>query len=191
MSASNNPVRTTIVGGLIFLLPFVVVVLIVGKAFSLMRAIAQPVAVALGIDRIGAFAVIDLLAILLLLGICYLAGLVATSGRGRNLHRTFDARLLDMFPRYGFIKSLTESLGGDGSQQTLKVVLVHFDDQSQLGFEVERSDTRVVVYLPGSPDPWSGAVCFVEPARVKPLDVDFRTAVKSLRLVGRGAVGLA
>jgi uncharacterized membrane protein len=191
MSKRSNPFRTTVLGGLIFLVPFVVVMLVVGKALAVTRSFATPIAQAIGFERIGGVALVDVLAALLLIGICWLAGLVATSHRGRALHERLDKKLLDLFPRYGFVKSMTESLAGDGKQATLPVVLVRFDDQSQVAFEVERTDTQVVVFLPGSPDPWSGAVSRVTPDRVQRLDVDFQTAVKSIRLLGRGMAGFA
>ena len=99
--------------------------------------------------------------------------------------------MLELFPRYTFIKSMTESLGVETIERTLKTVMVHFDDQSQIAFEVERQDGWVVVYLPGSPDPWSGAVSLVKPERVQDVDADFKAAVKCMRLAGRGAGALA
>ncbi len=187
MSERSNPFRTTALGGLIFLVPFVVAVLVVGKALAVMKSFAAPIAQAIGLERIGGVALIDLLAALLLVGVCCLAGLVAMSPRGRALHAGLDEKLLNLFPRYGFVKSMTESLAARDKEATLPVVIVRFDDQSQLAFEVERTGDHVVVFLPGSPDPWSGAVSLVTPDRVQGLDVDFKTAVKSIRLLGRGA----
>jgi len=190
MQKRVNPFRTTVYGGLIFLIPFVVVIVVGGKAFGVMRAIAQPVARWLGAERIGVIALIDLLALVLLLVVCYLAGRVATSSRGMALYQAFDEKLLNLFPRYGFVKSMTEGLGEGAQTQTFKAALVRFDDQSQLAFEVERCSQGVVVYLPGSPDPWSGAIALVEPDRVQLLDTDIKTAVKCLRVAGRGATAL-
>lgn len=189
MKKHANPFRTTVLGGIVFLIPFVVTLLIVGKAFAVMRYVAAPIAQAAGIDHIGAFAVIDLVAASLLVGVCWIAGRLATSRRGQGLHQALDEKLLNLFPRYGFLKSMTESLAIDANQKTatLPVVLVRFDDQLQLAFEVERTRQHVVVFLPGSPDPWSGGVSLVTPDRVEQMDVDFKTAVKSIRLLGRGA----
>jgi uncharacterized membrane protein len=190
MKSKRSAFSTTALGGLVFLVPFVIVIVIGGKALAVMRTIAQPIAAQLGVDHIGAVAVIDMLAIVLLVGVCYLAGLLATRGRSQRLQQTFDRVLLELFPRYTFIKSMTESLGVETVEKTLKTVLVNFDDQSQIAFEVERQDRWVVVYLPGSPDPWSGAVSLVKPERVQHIDADFKTAVKCMRLAGRGTTSL-
>lgn len=188
MKKQDNPFRTTAIGGAIFLVPFVVVLLVVGKALGIMRLAAEPIAQAIGLEQVGAVAVIDFIAVLLLVVLCWIAGKLATGQRGQALHRAFDEKLLDLFPRYGFVKSMAESLSvnTDGRPATLPVVLVRFDDQSQVAFEVERTSQHVVVFLPGSPDPWSGAVSLVTPDRVQRADVDFSTAVRSIRLLGRG-----
>jgi len=191
MSKRSNAFRTTALGGLVFLIPFVVVIVVGGKALATMRGVARPVAAWLGVDHVGAVAMIDIIAVVLLVVICYLAGLIATGSRMQRLQEVFDQKLLELFPRYAFVKSMTEGLGPRSGDRTLQPVLVGFDDQSQLAFEVERGPEWVVVYLPGSPDPWSGAVSLVEAGRVRRLDVDFSTAVKCLRLAGRGAATLA
>ena len=189
MKKKANPFRTTAIGGAIFLVPFVVVLLVVGKALAVMKLAAEPIAQAMGLEHVGAVAVINSIAVLLLVVLCWIAGRLATSRRGQVLYQAFDEKLLDLFPRYGFVKSMAEGLSKntDGQGATLPVVLVQFDDQSQIAFEVERTLQQVVVFLPGSPDPWSGTVSLVTPDRVQRMDVDFNTAVRSIRLLGRGA----
>jgi len=185
----TSAVRTTILGGLVFLIPFVVLLAIAGKAYEVMRVIAQPIADAIGMEWMGAVLVVNAITALVTIVVCYVAGLLATKAAGQRLYRRVDDRLLDLFPRYSFLKALASGYTSD-QRSTLSVVLVRLDDQSQVGFEVERDAEQVVVYLPGSPDPWSGAVTFVTPDRVGRLDVDFNTAVKKLRLAGRGALEL-
>jgi uncharacterized membrane protein len=57
-----------------------------------------------------------------------------------------------------------------------------------MGFEVERSEIGfVVVYLPGTPDPRAGALSFLPPERVKPLEGDFNSVAKIFKQLGIGA----
>lgn len=188
-SKKSGAIRTTIVGGLLFLVPFVVVMLIAGKALQVMRTVAGPIAELLGMDRIGMAAIVDVVAIVLLLGLCYLAGRIAESERGRRTYRALDERLLDIFPRYGFVKAIASGVAKEQDQH-IRPVTVRFDDLVQLGFEVERDAARVVVYLPGSPDPWSGSVAYVEADRVTPVAGDVQTVIKSMRGAGRGALAV-
>jgi hypothetical protein len=77
-------------------------------------------------------------------------------------------------------------LAGIAAESVLKPVLARFDDVAQVAFEVERGPGDLVtVYLPGSPDPWSGSVAHVTADRITPLDRDFASVISSLRKVGR------
>ena len=70
----------------------------------------------------------------------------------------------------------------------LKPVLVRFDDQFQIGFEVDRAaDGLVAVYLPGSPDPRSGALSYVTGDRIQPVNAGFKTVVKICKNLGLGS----
>jgi len=183
-------VKTMILGGLIFLVPFAVVLLVVGKVFSVSMQLAEPIADRSPVDAVAGIALANLLSVAIILLACFLAGIAAKSAPGRRLYRKLDELLLNMIPRYTFIKSMTASLGGE-DQRVLIPALVQFDDLAQIAFEVERGPGDLVtVYLPGSPDPWSGSVAHVTPDRVSPLNRDFASVIGSLRKVGRGMPAL-
>ena len=182
--------RTMIVGGVIFLVPFAVVLLLFGKVFAVSLRLAEPIADRIPFDAVAGVALSEILAVLIILAACFFAGLAALSTPGQRLYRKLDDTLLNLIPRYAFIKSMADSFGGSDAT-VLQPVLVRFDDLAQIAFEVERgSGDLVTVYLPGSPDPWSGSVAHVTLDRVTPLKADFTSAVKALRNVGRGSTAL-
>ena len=51
-------------------------------------------------------------------------------------------------------------------------------------------DGRVVLYVPGAPDAWSGSVLLVAPERVQPLDIDAGDLAKALQGLGLGTAAL-
>lgn len=182
--------KTMIVGGLIFLIPFGVVLLAFGKVFSVSMSLAEPLADRIHVEKVAGVALVEILAVVIILAACLLAGIAANSAAGQRLYRKLDELLLTLIPRYAFVKSMTDSIGGRDAT-VLQPVLVRFDDLAQIAFEVERGPGDLVaVYLPGSPDPWSGSVAHVTPDRVDPLGGDFASVVKSLRKVGRGSIAL-
>jgi uncharacterized membrane protein len=182
-------IRTTIVGGIIFLIPLVFVAVVLGKAFSLMLVVARPVGKLIPIESVAGIALVNLIAVVAMLVFCFLAGVAARSAVGARLFQSVDNLLLMLVPKYALIKNrLTGSIGLDEGMSLQKPVLVRLDDQSQIAFEIERAeDGQVAVYLPGSPDPWSGAVVFVTADRVAPLNIGQSAAIKALRALGRGA----
>jgi len=191
MTPYLKPLKTTLIGGLVFLLPVIVALALVGQIVSLVVKAAAPLAAKLPMDRLGGVAVGTILAIGLLLLICYGAGVAARAAAGRLWSEAFEEKLHALYPRYTVIKGMTQGLYSEPGKEQLRSVLVSLDDQQQIGFEIERAaDGRVVVFLPGSPDPWTGAVALVEPARVLALDVDFNRLNKSLAGLGRGMAAL-
>ena len=182
--------KTIILGGVMFLVPFAVVLVVLGKVFGVTMRLAEPLADRLPFNAIAGVAVAEILAGVIILAACFVAGLAAVSTPGQRLYRRIDDWLLDLIPRYAFVKSMTASLGGSEAT-VLRPVLVRFDDLAQIAFEVERGPGGLVtVYLPGSPDPWSGSVAHVTADRIDPIRGDFTAVVKSLRNVGRRSAEL-
>ena len=188
MKLTITPIKTTILGGLVFLVPCIIVILLVAEVFKVMGVLAAPLSAWIPVDSIGGIATANIITVLAILVVCFLAGLVATSGMGRKAYRSMDDKLLMLFPRYAFIKSMTEGMNSDEVKNTLQPVRVTFDDHSQIAFEVERDEQGLVtVFLPGAPDPWSGSIAHVTNDRVENLDTNFNSVVQSLRKAGRGA----
>ena len=191
MTLSLKPITTTLIGGVVFLLPVVVTLAVLGQALALMARVVQPVAAMLPDRQVGGVALASLVAMLLLLLLCYGAGLLARAALGRTLSASFEDRLQTIYPRYTVIKGMTQALGVDGVKSDLKTVLVSFDDHQILAIEVERlPDGRVVVFLPGAPDPWSGNVVMVPQERVAAVPVEIGALHRSLKSIGRGSAAL-
>jgi uncharacterized membrane protein len=49
------------------------------------------------------------------------------------------------------------------------------------------ADGLVAVYVPGAPDPRSGAVSYVTGDRIQPVNVGFKAVVKVCKNLGRGS----
>lgn len=181
-------IKTTIIGGLIFLVPVVIVVVVVGKAFKIMLVVAKPVGALIPTDYIGGVAVANILAVLAIALVCFIAGLIARSGLARKAYRSLNSVLLAI-PGYAFIKGFTDSMdNSEEAAKSLLPVIVRFDDHAQIGFEVERKDGgNVVVYLPGAPNPWSGSVVYFSEDRVKRLDMTVTQAINNIKQLGHGS----
>jgi len=186
-----NLIKTTTVGGLVFMVPIVVIVVILGKAFELMLKVARPIDELIPIESIGGIAFVNLLALLAILLLCFVAGVIAKSPVARKFYQAIDSGLLAI-PGYAFIKAYTDSMKlGETEAKSMQPVLVRLDDCSQLGFEVERLDNGlVVIYLPGAPDPWSGTVAYFDADRAKKLELSASEAISNLRQLGRGSQAL-
>jgi uncharacterized membrane protein len=180
-------VKTTLVGGAIFLVPVTVLALLLAKVGGVLLRLAQPLAKRLPLNTVWGVAVADFVLIVLAVVVCFLAGLLARVSFANRFVRKAEAVVLLRMPGYGFVKGLTDSLDKSPAAKGMLPVLIHFDDAAQLAFEVDHlPDGRRVIYLPGAPDPRAGSVMVMDADRVEPVQMTFVRATAALRALGRG-----
>lgn len=181
-------IKTTIMGGILFLVPIAIFIAVIGKGLEFTGAIARPMADVLPVNMVGGVAVAHVLAILLLLLICFLAGLIARAAIARKAVDALEANVLSRVPAYALLKTKTQSMLSPEDIEGMSSVIVRFDNSWQIGFEIERvQDGKVALFLPGSPDAWSGSVCVVDEDRVTPLDLPVAAVAKMAKQLGKGA----
>lgn len=184
-------IKTTALGGLLFLVPVIILIVIFEKAHQMATRLAAPIAAFVTVERLVGIAIIDLLTIALVVLICFLAGLAARTPWAVRLISDLESTILSKVPAYDLVKTkLTAQLHFEKDADSLPV-LARFDDQWQIAFEMERlSGGYVVVYLPGAPDAWSGSVSVVTEDRITPLDAKLTETQRIFKNMGRGAGGL-
>ncbi len=133
--------------------------------------------------------VLNLLAVLVILGFCFLAGLAAQRARAKKIVARLEGTLLAALPGYAFVKALADNMRrSDEIAESFVPVAVHFNEYSQLAFEIEREPNgKVALYLPSVPNPWSGAVVYVTNDRVTRLSISLSEALKNIRMLGKGS----
>ncbi len=179
---------STVIGGLVFVIPFIIIVALLLKAIQFMMIVAVPLDSFIPADRIAGVALANLLAILLVIVVCFLAGLAAKSIYAKRLHQSIDSKLKLMLPGYAFIRGFAGSLDKDKADEFLVPVIAKLDDSAQIGFEVERLENGIVViYMPGSPNPWSGNIVYMTENRVEKLNLKFTSIAKTIQRIGIGS----
>jgi len=189
--------KTTAIGGLFFLLPLVVVGVLAAQVARIVWAVAVEVNGVLPTQTALGYAIVIAISIGLIVFACFACGVFARRRIARKFSESVEKYVLMMFPRYAILKEqLTGNIGGDVLRNTLRPVLVRLPGHSRLGFEVERQAEHedaggsvresVTVFLPGSPDPWSGYTIIVQSHHVEQLASPFGETVAALEQLGRG-----
>lgn len=184
-------VKTTVFGGVVFLVPLAVLAFFAAKGVHVARVVAEPMARWVPVDSVAGVTAANLVAGMLIVALCFVAGIVARVSLASRLVAETEARILWRLPGYAMVKSVADGVAGADDATLLSPVLARLDDAAQVAFEVERlSDGRVVVFLPGAPDPWSGSVLVMTPDRIEPLAVPVMAVVQNLRRLGGGSAAL-
>ena len=180
--------KTTLVGGLLFLVPIIVLVIIVGKAMAIAARIVTPLAAHLPVESVIGLRTPVILASALIVSFCFLAGIIARARFARKLVNRLESGVLSNLPGYEFIKANLGSSVGAPPEQAQQVVLARIEDAWQIAFLVERlDDGHVAVFVPGAPNPQSGSVYFMTQDRIKTVDIPPARVLKCLRRLGGGS----
>jgi uncharacterized membrane protein len=185
-------IKSTILGGILFLIPVVILIMVFGKAYQLVRPLAEPISSLFPIEHAFGLPTIGLLAIAVLLLICFFFGLAAKTSWTLGLISALEKALLSKLPGYDYMKMrLSAELEFKEEVKSIPVLARLGEGQWRVGFEMERiSGGYVVVYLPGAPDPWSGTVNILTDDRITPLESKKTGTLHIFRDLGKGTGGI-
>ena len=179
-------ITSTIVGGLFVVVPIYLAVLLLLKGMQSVGALVKPI-VGMLPDGLRAEGVI---ALLLVLAICFVVGVLVRTQIGRAAGQRLDA-LCGKLPGYDVLRSLTRRLAGDTNQEAWKPALAEIEDALVPAFVIEElTDGRSAVFVPSVPTAFAGAVYILARPRVHLVDVSFAQAVRAISHWGSGSKDL-
>jgi uncharacterized membrane protein len=180
--------KTTLIGGVLIVLPIYLSILMVAKTLSIIVALLAPVTAT--IPAGAQFR--QLIAVLIVLAVCFVAGIVVRTGAGLRAKSALERSVLEKIPGYELVRGLTARVSGDEREGAFRPALVEIEDALSPGFIIEElDDGRYTVLVPSVPTPAAGALFILPRERVHPVDVPFTQAVKVISKWGAGAGELA
>lgn len=181
-------IKATFLGGILFLAPLVVLLVILEKGYGIIQKITLPLAEHLPRIHVLGIALQELVGIIIIILICFLAGLLAKTAKAKNLIQKLEDGILSFVPGYSFMKNMNENIMGLESKDDLKVILVPTDAGLQFAFLIEEiNENKFAVFIPDAPNPWSGSVVFVEKKDITDIDISQKQALACIRKLGFGS----
>lgn len=176
---------TTLIGGAVFLVPVGVVLYIGYQAVLVMRVVAEPLARWINVDTVAGVALANLIALAAVIAICFIAGLLARHTVAGPLVKKLDALLINV-PGYSMIRGIKSGFDAE-EQATMKPVLLTLGSAQRIGLEVQQlSDGRSMIYLPSSPNTWSGITQVLPADQVTYLEIPVTKVMELTEQFGYG-----
>ena len=180
--------RATLAGGLFFLLPVVLIVIVLSHAMQLAVKVAKPISSLLPVEAVIGIRGETCLAVLLLILLSLGAGLVAQTKAGKRILSWSENSFLGGLPQYQVMKSMAEGLAHVESAESVHPALVSIEDGWQMGYLLEPLEKGwVAVFLPQAPTPMSGNVMYLPADRVRPLGITMVQAMAIVKHIGVGS----
>lgn len=178
------------IGGLIVLLPIIIVIQILKWFFSIFEETSRPLTDYL----ISLYSVSDptavMFSMLSVFAVFSVIGMLVRTRIGNGLYQFFEKHLLFRIPGYKAIKEITDQVSGKQKGLFRKVVLVSLADKgfSVTGFVVDEiGDSHSTVFVPCGPNPTTGFIYHVNNEAITDVDVSIETAMKTVISCGSGA----
>jgi uncharacterized membrane protein len=186
-------IKTTMAGGLLFILPLVLILVLVEKAVHLLNPVLHkllPMFDRYSVAGVTLFTVVALVALVL---ICFFAGLLAKTRAGTALFNTLEDNVLGKVPGYGLLKDAASHLAGLENVDGARVGLVCEDDGWLFCLVLEQQHDWLSVYIPdaGPAGGSSGEVRMVTAAQVQLTGLAWMPVLACVRRGGHGALALA
>ena len=176
--------KSTLLGGLIVVLPAWLAVLLVLKALAHLQIFVKPVSSHLP----HSIAHPRVIAILILIGLCFLVGAAIQTVIGQKAERAAERAVLEKIPGYTVLRSLASRLSDQSETVSFQPALVEIEEALVPGFIVEQhSGNRSTVFIPSVPTPMAGAVYIIDNNRVHPLDLPAVSVMQCISKWGGGS----
>jgi uncharacterized membrane protein len=176
------------VGGLVVLVPVAVCAYTIVAAVKAVLTALAPVAKFLHVRSPGGIVAVELVAVLVVVAVCFLFGLLIQTAGGRAIGSWFEKRLFKLLPGYEMIKKISRQFSGGGEETLGTPVVVKLGDSRQIGFLVEEYPSgEAAVFIPLAPALSLGSVHIIPAERAERLNAKLSEVVDCITNVGYGS----
>lgn len=171
------------------MLPAVLLYILIGKGYEVLLKISEPLSDRLP-ERFLGFDGSKSLTVLILLLVCFFAGLLFRSKTIKKWLAKLEDNVLVFIPGYILIKSITADALGEQVENKMSPVLVQDGESWSLGFLVEEGGSLSTVFLPDAPRHDAGEVKLVPSQTVRKIAISNNQFTKSINTYGKGIIHL-
>ncbi len=193
MSKLKTFVKTTILGGVVVMLPIVIMVFVVKWLFGYITRTIEPfTGVVITQMRIPEI-VADLIVIALILFACFIVGMIVKTKAGTWIIEGLEGTVLKKAPGYSTIKeTVVQILGREHSPFSTVALVQLFGSNTMVSAFVTDShpDGSHTVFVPTGPNPTSGMIYHVEGKYVHKVNVPVEDTMRSIISCGAGSTKL-
>ena len=181
--------KTTLIGGLVVIVPIVLTVLILIEAVDLVLDVLRPIIEMLPDQTIAGVTIATLIALGLVLGACFAAGLMLRSKRGAAITDWIEKKVLGLVPGYNMFRNIVRRVANIQDTADLMPAVVNTIPGTQvLAFIIEEHENGdCTVFIPSSPALTVGSIQHVIAEKVRKLDVPIQQVANCIMEWGAGS----
>ena len=184
---------STILGGLLVILPVALFLFIMNWVFGIVRAAIAPLTNVLLESTELPGIVADVIVVVALILLCFVVGMVLRTRIGKWVYSLLETKLLKKAPGYSIIKeTVAQFIGKKKSPFSATALVQIFGNDTMVSAFItdEHRDGSFTVFVPTGPNPTSGNIYHLPPRLVKKIDAPADEMMRSIISCGAGSSAL-
>lgn len=190
MKRLRSFLKTSVLGGLVVILPVTILVSLSLWLFGLITRWIRPFSDVLRSYSEYNELITDFVAISLIILSCFLVGVLVRTRLGGFLYRLVENGILKRIPGYSLIRETVLQIFGNRAQSPFSSVAlaqVYANPTLATVFITDRhADGSYTVFMPTGPNPTSGLIFHLEGRYVHPVSIPVQDAMRSIISCGAG-----
>ncbi len=193
LTRTKNFFKTTVLGGVIVILPAIILILAFKWLFGVVGSAIEPLTNFAGnrlpLGEYNTYVAPVIVISVIVMG-CFIFGLFVRTKLGLMIYMGFENSFLSKAPGYKMIKETVNQLLGRKTSPFSSVALVRIYGNETLmtAFITDRHENGMVtVFVPTGPNPTSGFIYHVKEEYVTPVNVSVEDAMRSVISCGAGS----
>ena len=185
--------KTSLIGGLVVILPIAILLFVFKWLFNLVTDIIQPLTDLLITTSHLYEIVADIIVIAIIIISCFLVGVFVTTTLGKFMYRHLENRILRIFPGYSLVKeTILQFIGNKKSPFSTVALVQAFGNETLVTAFITdtHDDGSYTVFIPTGPNPTSGNICHLKSEYVHIVDVSVEDTMRSIISCGSGSTKL-
>ncbi|MCH7917590.1 MAG: DUF502 domain-containing protein [Planctomycetes bacterium] len=187
MQRLKNFVKSTVIGGLLVVLPTGILLGVMAWLINTVRGFLSHLP---GRNADEKSLALDILAVLLLIVSCFVIGVLVRTRLGKFIYSLIETNILAKAPGYSLVKETVFQFLGNKKSPFSSVALAQiFGNETMVSCFVTdtHEDGSRTVFVPTGPNPTSGNIYHLEAKYVHPVDVSVEDAMRSIISCGAGS----
>lgn len=182
-------IKTTVLGGIGVILPVIIIAYVFYWVFSFLTDAVRPLAEQIFRETAVQGLAADVLTILIIIGACFVVGLLMKSAIGKVLHNIIEDEFLKKIPGYGVVTDTVKYFTDTKKTPFSQVALIRpFGNETMMtGFITDRHKGSYTVFVPTGPNPTSGNIMHLRRELVTKVNVPVEDAMQSILGAGAGS----
>ena len=193
MNKLKSFIMTSMLGGVIVILPVAIFAAVFGWVFQFVTNLIQPLTNLVVAKSDLKEIIADVLVLVVILVSCFVIGMVVRTKFGKFIYKAIEHRLIKIAPGYNLIKETVLQILGNKKSPFSSVALAQiFGNETLVTAFVtdEHADGSFTVFIPTGPNPTSGNIFHLKGKYVHPVAVYAEEAMRSIISCGSGSARL-